>query len=106
MKSRNALTLGVVAGVAIALTVACVSAPPLTDNPDYDVTVDAPEFQFENRDEIIEYETEYESDDIIHEDDPRWDCRFDGNEICGVEISGVGYNIQFRDGSPGLVTVR
>ena len=40
------------------------------------------------------------------EDDPCWDCRFDGNERCGVEIEGVWYIIQFRDGSPESVSYR
>jgi len=34
------------------------------------------------------------------EDDPDWDCRFDGNQMCGVTIMGVDYVIQFEDGSP------
>lgn len=46
------------------------------------------------------------TEDVITEDDPRWDCRFDGNEACGVEIEGVWYVIQFRDGSPEGVTYR
>ena len=36
----------------------------------------------------------------IEEDDPNWDCRFDGNQKCGVTIMGVDYVIQFEDGSP------
>jgi hypothetical protein len=40
------------------------------------------------------------------EDEPCWDCRFDGNERCGVQIHGVWYIIQFRDGSPEGVTYR
>lgn len=43
---------------------------------------------------------------VIQEDDPNWDCRFDGNEMCGVEIHGVWYVIQFRDGSPESVGYR
>lgn len=40
------------------------------------------------------------------EDEPCWDCRFDGNQRCGVQIEGVWYIIQFRDGSPEGVTYR
>lgn len=42
----------------------------------------------------------------IQEDDPNWDCRINGNQACGVEIHGVWYVIQFRDGSPESVTYR
>ena len=42
----------------------------------------------------------------IQEDDPRWDCRFDGNQTCGVEIEGVWYLVQFEDGSPVSVGYR
>jgi hypothetical protein len=34
------------------------------------------------------------------EDDPDWDCRWDGNQICGTTIYGESYLIQFEDGSP------
>lgn len=44
--------------------------------------------------------------DTCQEDDPCWDCRFDGNEQCGVLIEGVWYVIHFRDGSPEGVTYR
>jgi len=40
---------------------------------------------------------------ILQEDDPNWDCRFDGNQMCGVTIMGVDYVIQFEDGSPMTV---
>lgn len=44
--------------------------------------------------------------EVCQEDEPCWDCRFDGNERCGVEIHGVWYVIQFRDGSPESVGYR
>lgn len=40
------------------------------------------------------------------EDDPSFDCRFHGNEQCGVEIQGTWYVIQFEDGSPESVSLR
>jgi hypothetical protein len=47
-----------------------------------------------------------EQEQVCQEDEPCWDCRFDGNERCGVEIEGVWYIIQFRDGSPESVSYR
>ena len=38
--------------------------------------------------------------EIIHEDDPRFDCRYMGNQRCGVEIHGVTYVITFDQGIP------
>lgn len=38
--------------------------------------------------------------EIIHEDDPRFDCRYMGNQRCGVEIHGVIYVITFENGAP------
>lgn len=38
--------------------------------------------------------------EIIHEDDPRFDCRYMGNQRCGVEIHGTVYVITFENGAP------
>lgn len=43
---------------------------------------------------------------VIQEDDPNWDCRTMGNQICGVQIQGDWYNVQFHDGSPIGVEAR
>lgn len=43
---------------------------------------------------------------VIQEDDPNFDCRFHGNEMCGVEIQGAWYVIQFEDGTPVSVRLR
>lgn len=32
----------------------------------------------------------------IHEDDPRWDCRLDGNRTCGIVIHGQRYLVTFN----------
>lgn len=45
-------------------------------------------------------------DGVIHEDESGWDCRWDGNTVCGVEIEGMWYLIDFEDGSPVSVRVR
>lgn len=45
--------------------------------------------------------------EVIHEDDPRWDCRVMGNRACGVEISGTWYVVRFDDdGAPVAVAAR
>lgn len=41
-----------------------------------------------------------------HEDEPGFDCRVHGNEMCGVQVHGMWYLIQFEDGSPVSVRVR
>lgn len=41
--------------------------------------------------------------DVIHEDDPRWDCRTMGNRECGVTIQGQAYVVTFVDGQPASV---
>lgn len=48
----------------------------------------------------------HERPKVIHEDDPRWDCRTMGNRVCGVRTDGVLYLIKHtRNGKPYLVTV-
>lgn len=42
----------------------------------------------------------------LSEDDPNWDCRVHGNELCGVEISGTWYVVQFENGEPVSVEPR
>lgn len=44
--------------------------------------------------------------EVIHEDDPRWDCRVMGDYQCGVEIHGVTYVITFDQGNPAAVRQR
>lgn len=41
----------------------------------------------------------------VYEDDPAWDCRIHGNRICGVDISGTRYLVQFDEaGNPLTIT--
>ena len=41
------------------------------------------------------------ADAVIEEDDPRWDCRTMGNRICGTDIAGTRYLVEFdEDGQP------
>ena len=42
----------------------------------------------------------------IHEDDPRFDCRYMGNQQCGVQISGTWYVVSFDAGTPTGVHLR
>jgi hypothetical protein len=89
----------------------------LPDDPETvvreDYLTDAPEFACPDGWTLAEdlscvgpdfYEEVNEED--VQEDDPNWDCRFNGNQMCGVEIMGVWYVIQFEDGSPLSVTLR
>lgn len=47
-----------------------------------------------------------QSQPVMYEDDPRWDCRVHGNRICGVTTNGVHYLIKHnRKGFPVHVTV-
>lgn len=46
-----------------------------------------------------------DGEEVIFEDDPRWDCRWDGNRVCGVIVQGMRYLIQFQDGDPVSVRV-
>jgi hypothetical protein len=49
---------------------------------------------------------------VIYEDDPRWDCRFDGNRICGSgavlpdgKLASPGdYTTVWSDGTPARPT--
>ena len=40
------------------------------------------------------------------EDEPGFDCRIHGNQMCGVLIEGTWYVVTFRDGLPASVAVR
>jgi len=40
------------------------------------------------------------------EDDPEWDCRIQGNTVCGVDIEGTWYLIEFENGEPVAVRTR
>lgn len=42
----------------------------------------------------------------LAEDDPMWDCRINGNTLCGVEVEGTWYLIDFEGGLPVSVTER
>lgn len=42
----------------------------------------------------------------FHEDDPRWDCRYMGNQQCGVQIHGTWYLIHFNAGEPTGASIR
>lgn len=43
---------------------------------------------------------------VIHEDDPRWDCRTMGNRECGVQIGDTWYVITFGFGTSDPIAVR
>lgn len=38
-------------------------------------------------------------DEVIYEDDPRWDCTTMGNMICGTDINGTWYLLDFKTGT-------
>ena len=40
------------------------------------------------------------------EDEPGFDCRIHGNQMCGVLIEDTWYVVTFRDGLPASVTIR
>ena len=76
---------GFVAGVAGMLLIACSVAPspePVVPTPSPTASVP------------------YDAPGTIYEDDPQWDCRSMGNQICGVEIKGDWYLIGFNNGEP------
>lgn len=39
------------------------------------------------------------ADEVIYEDDPRWDCTTMGNRICGTDINGTWYLLDFNTGT-------
>lgn len=112
------LASGGVLAIGIAALAACSPSPladsaQATDEPAIVVVTPepAPVVTIEPRDDYTvtpapETPATQEPGPVIQEDDPRWDCRFDGNEQCGVNIEGVWYVIQFRDGSPEWVGYR
>lgn len=47
-----------------------------------------------------------DGEEVIFEDDKRWDCRTMGNMVCGVDIKGTWYLVQFADGQPVSIAER
>jgi hypothetical protein len=45
--------------------------------------------------ESLAHTQRIERGQVIHEDDPRWDCRTMGNHTCGVMIEGQWYLVKF-----------
>lgn len=40
-----------------------------------------------------------EPDSAIQEDESGWDCRTHGNQLCGVQVQGVWYVLDFATGT-------
>lgn len=116
--TKSALA-GFALGLAGLALIACTAVDPVTDQP---VEIDhTSEFVPSDQNDfsptvvgdpvpVIEPETGYIhyyiDGELIHEDDERWDCRFHGNQMCGVNVEGIWYLIQFEDGTPLSVSTR
>ena len=73
-----ALGAGLALGVGILTAAACLPEQEVTPTPGYEHP-DMP--------------------GVIQEDDPVFDCRTMGNMICGVEVEGTWYILDFKTGT-------
>jgi len=75
-----------------------VQSPPSTSDIPAPVIADCGEGQFRAVDGAC-WPDSYNTPEVVYEDDPRWDCKTMGNEVCGEQDSdGTWWLVSYESG--------